>query len=125
MKEIMPMYTQDLLIKTQLLQPIRLLHLENGRMISMWTKLSIYYQRVSCPTLSMLQSTLLFENCSHVRVPTTKFVQIVNIHGNHLITLSNIDCVQGAIRFFDSTSNSTGLQNNDKFNCQVASLFNS
>ena len=73
----------------------------------------------------MLQSTLLFENCSQVRVPTAKFVQILNIHGNHWITLINIDCAQGAIRVFDSMSNGTGLQNNDKFNCQVASLFGS
>ena len=95
-------------------------------MISMWTTLSIYYQRVSCFTLSMLQSTLLFENCSQVKVPTAKFVQILNIHGNHWITLSNIiDCAQGAIQCFDSRSNSTGLQNNDKLNCLVASLFDS
>ena len=52
---------------------------------------------ISCPTLSMLQSTLLFENCSQVRVPTAKFVQILNIRGNHWITLSNIDFAQGAI----------------------------
>ena len=73
----------------------------------------------------MLQSTLLFENCSQVRVPTAKFVQILIIHGNHWITLSNIVCAQGAIQCFDSTSNSTGLQNNDTLYCQVASLFDS
>lgn len=75
-----------------------------------------------CSSLSGFQSTVLFESCLSVKVPTRKFIQILNVHSNHWLTVSNIDCAENSIKVFDSMANSHGLQNDDKFNCQVASL---
>lgn len=72
-------------------------------------------------SLSGFQSTNVFDsiNCNQVRVPTNKFVQILNVRTNHWITVSNVDCGPNTIKVYDSMC---GLQYNDKFNCQVAAL---
>ena len=85
----------------------------------------LYYQRVSVLPYPCFNPLYCLKIVHKLRVPTAKFVQILNVHGNHWITLSNMACAEGAIQCFDSTSNSTGLQNNDKLNCLVASLFDS
>lgn len=77
------------------------------------------------PSFSGLQSTLVCDSykSKYIQCPTRKFIQILNFQSNHWLTVSNIDCSPNTIKVFDSLSTS-GLQNNDKFNCQLASLLN-
>lgn len=77
------------------------------------------------PSISGFQSTVIFDskNCAHVRSPSSSFVQILNVHSNHWLTVSNIQCQNNTIQVFDSMDSK--LETSDKFNCQVAVLLNS
>ncbi|KAG7172193.1 putative Ulp1 protease family, C-terminal catalytic domain-containing protein [Homarus americanus] len=79
----------------------------------------------SFPFISGFQSTVIFycKNCVQVQAPVNHFVQILSVHKNHWLTLSNIGCNNNTVRVFDSLS-SSGLQNSEEFNCQVAALLN-
>lgn len=77
------------------------------------------------PSLSGFQSTIIFasKNSMHIKVPTKKFVQIMNVNKNHWVTVSDIGCPENSIKVYDSLLTS-GLQTNNVFNSQVASLLN-
>jgi len=79
----------------------------------------------SFPFISGFQSTIVFDSkdCVHVKTPGTSFVQILNVHSNHWITVSNIQCKDNTIKIYDSL-NSSRLEASVKFSCQVAALLN-
>lgn len=74
------------------------------------------------PLISGFQSSIVFEshNYAHVRAPKAQFVQILNVHGNHWLTVSNLKCKENTIKIYDSLNSQ--LETCDKFNCQVASM---
>lgn len=86
---------------------------------------ALYLLGNNFPTISGFQSTVVFEskNCVHVKAPKAQFVQILNVHGNHWLTVSNIQCNSNTINIFDSLKSSQ-LETSDNFNCQVATLMN-
>lgn len=76
-------------------------------------------------SVSGFQSTVIFDskNCVHVQAPMNKFVQILNVHNNHWLTISNTECNNNTVKVYNSMS-SSGLQHSEEFNCQVAALLN-
>lgn len=77
----------------------------------------------SFPSISGFQSTIVFDskNCVHVKVPQASFIQILNVHSNHWLTVSNFHCHSNTIKIYDSM-NSQKLETFGKFNYQVAAL---
>ena len=77
----------------------------------------------SFPSVSGFQSTIVFDskNCVHVKTPNNRFVQILHVHSNHWLTVSNVECNGDTVKIYNSM-NSTRLETNSKFMCQIAAL---
>ena len=74
--------------------------------------------------VSGFQSTIVFQNpkCVHVKCPISSFVQILHVHNNHWLTVSNLHCDNDTVKVYDSL-NST-MEVSEKFGCQLAALLN-
>lgn len=56
------------------------------------------------PNIDGFQSVLLFSSQKQrqITVPNNHFIQILNVSGNHWVTVSNIGCKDAEINFYDS-----------------------
>ncbi|MPC69752.1 hypothetical protein E2C01_063983 [Portunus trituberculatus] len=67
------------------------------------------------PSISGFQSTVVFES-TKIKSPKLKFIQILNVYGNHWVTVSNIQCNSiNEIKIYDSLK-SRQLETCEKFN---------
>ena len=74
------------------------------------------------PHIGGLQATWVFisEECQSVGTPEGDFVQIVNVCGNHWITLSNIGCPKDTVTLYDSLYNNLDSASKAKLHMQIA-----
>ncbi|CAB4042278.1 COMPASS component SPP1, partial [Paramuricea clavata] len=74
------------------------------------------------PHIGGLQATWVFisEECQSVGTPKEDFVQIVNVCGNHWITLSNIGCPKDTVTLYDSLYNNLDSASKAKLHKQIA-----
>ena len=74
--------------------------------------------------VSGFQSTVVFQSpkCVHVKSPISSFVQILHVHNNHWLTVSNLHCDNDTVKVYDSLNSSLEISN--KFGCQLAALLN-
>lgn len=66
--------------------------------------------KLSFPDVGGLQPVCVFvaKDCRRISKPTTKFVQMLNVGGNHWITLSTIGCCDEEITVYDSMYSGLG-----------------
>ncbi|CAB4021279.1 Calcium-responsive transcription factor [Paramuricea clavata] len=76
------------------------------------------------PHIGSLQATWVFisEECQSVGTPKEDFVQIVNVCGNHWITLSNIGCPKDTVTLYDSLYNNLDSGSKAKLHKQIADM---
>ena len=69
-----------------------------------------------------LQAVCIFvpEGCQRVGTPQQSFIQILNIGGNHWVTLSDIGCPKNTIVIYDSLYNDTEGSCKEKLMRQIA-----
>jgi hypothetical protein len=74
------------------------------------------------PYIRGLQAVWVFisEGCQYVGTPTNEFVQILNIAGNHWITVSNIGCPKHTITVYDSLYSDVNPSSRANFLRQIA-----
>ena len=74
------------------------------------------------PYIGGLQATWVFisEECQSLGTPKEDFVQIVNVAGNHWVTLSNIGCPKDTVMLYDSLYNDLDPISKEKLKKQIA-----
>lgn len=74
------------------------------------------------PYIGGLQATWVFisEECQSVGTPKDDFVQIVNVYGNHWVTISNIGCPKDTVTLYDSLYSNLDSASKAKLQKQIA-----
>ena len=74
------------------------------------------------PGIGGLHAVCVFEpeGCQKVGTPEQDFIQVVNVSGNHWVTVSNVGCPKDTVAINDSLYDDVSAMGKEKFLTQVA-----
>ena len=74
------------------------------------------------PGIGGLQAVCVFEpeGCQRVGTPEQNFIQVVNVSGNHWVTVSNVGCPKDTVAIYDSLYDDVSAMGKEKFLSQIA-----